>query len=480
MGGAWDGEKNSSAFGYGPNSLSPSRTNPMAHSINSGEVNVVTVNVFEWAQLSTEEQARVMRRSETNIDVLRDTVRPIIEAVRDRGDEALIEFCQQFDKVTLDKSAIRVTEAEFDAAEQRLDPEVTAAIKVAVQNVRSYHEAQMPESMWMKELDTGVVAGEKTTPITSVGLYVPRGKGSFPSVMIMLSIPAVIAGVERIQVVTPPTPDGLVDDASLVAARLCGVKDVFKVGGAQAIAALAYGTESVPRTHKVIGPGNQFVSAAKRLLYGTLDVGTPAGPSESIVFCDEHADPEVAVNSLLIEAEHGPDSAALLVTHSREVAERVKELIPGLVDTLPEPRRTFCQKGFSTFGGIVITNSLNASVDFINDYAPEHLQVLVEDSMGMLPRLKNAGEILFGEHCPISLGNYTLGVNAILPTGGFAHTFSCVSVFDFLKRSSFAFVNREGYDKLSGPTRTLAQFEGFPAHARVLDFLDARNARKES
>ncbi len=434
----------------------------------------MNINVYPWEQLSQEERSRLLRRSETDISSLSATVQPIIDDVQQRGDEALVEYARKFDGVTMTQDMLRVTEEEFQAAEARLDPKVTEAIEASVKNIRSYHEAQMPESMWMKEIAPGVLAGEKTTPITSVGLYVPRGKGSFPSVMMMLSIPAVLAEVEKIVVCTPPTPEGAVDDASLVAARKCGVREIRKTGGAQAIAALAFGTESIPRVHKVIGPGNQYVSAAKRMLYGRIDVGTPAGPSESIVLCDENADPDIAANDLLIEAEHGPDSAALLVTHSQELAEQVKERLGPLVETLPEPRKEFCTSVLSGYGGILITTSLDASVDFVNEYAPEHLQVLADNPLDLLPRLKNAGEILFGEFCPITVGNFSLGVNAILPTGGFANTFSCVSVFDFLKRSSFAYANKEGYAQLSGPARTLANFEGFPAHARALDAIDQK------
>jgi len=430
--------------------------------------------VYQLDELSEEDRSRLLRRSETDIDSLRDMVKPIIQDVARRGDAALLEYTRKFDGVAIDEAALRVTEDDFVAADEQLSPEVIAAIEASVENIRLFHEEQMPNEMWLKELAPGVLAGEKTTPISSVGLYVPRGKGSFPSVMMMLSIPAVIAGVEKIVVCTPPTPDGGVDAASLVAARRCGVEEIYKVGGAQAIAALAFGTESVPRVRKVIGPGNQYVSAAKRLLYGTIDVGTPAGPSESIVLCSENTDPDVAACDLLIEAEHGPDSAALLVTHCPALAEKVKQRLGGLVATLPEPRKGFCESVLSGFGGIVVTKSLEASIDFVNEYAPEHLQVLADNPLEMLPRIRNAGEILFGDYCPITLGNFSLGVNAILPTGGFAHTYSCVSVFDFLKRSSFAYASREGFSNISGAARILAEFEGFPAHARAIDYLQKR------
>jgi histidinol dehydrogenase len=269
-------------------------------------------------------------------------------------------------------------------------------------------------------------------------------------------------------VCTPPTPEGGVDDASLYTARLCGIRDVYKVGGSQAIAAMAFGTETVPRVNKVIGPGNIYVSAAKRLLYGKIDVGTPAGPSESIILCDELTNPKTAALDLLIEAEHGPDSTALLVTHSKQLAEKVKNILPSLIDELPEERQKFCKAVLSNYGGIMITPDLNASIAFVNDFAPEHMEVLVKDPLAALQKINNAGEILLGPYTPITLGNFSLGVNAILPTGGFAKTFSCVTVFDFLKRSSIGFVTAEGYEKLKDVARKFAQYEGFSAHANAV------------
>jgi histidinol dehydrogenase len=286
--------------------------------------------------------------------------------------------------------------------------------------------------------------------------------------MLMLCIPAVIAQVPKVIVCTPPTADGGVDDASLFTAEICGVKDVYKVGGAQAIAAMAYGTERIPKVHKVLGPGNSYVSAAKRLLYGAIDVGTPAGPSESIILCDETVDPRIAALDLLIEAEHGPDSTALLVTHSREVADQVQSLLPNLINDLPEERKNFCQAVMSGYGGIVLTASVEKSIQFVNDFAPEHLEVLVKEPMAILSDIVNAGEILLGPYTPITIGNFSLGVNAILPTGGFAKTFSCVTVYDFLKRSSIGYVTEAGYGRIKDVARKFAEYEGFSSHANAI------------
>ncbi|CAG0956505.1 histidinol dehydrogenase [Anaerolineae bacterium] len=426
------------------------------------------VNRYILSNMSEADVATLIRRSEIDIEDLRETVRPIIRDVKENGDKALLEYNKKFDKASMVASQIKVTEAEFEQARKSLSPSVKEVIENSARNIKKYHLAQMPEEMWFTTIDEGILAGEKITPITSVGLYVPRGKGAFPSVMLMLGIPAVIAKVPKIIVCTPPTPEGTVDDASLFAAETCGISEVYKVGGAQAIAAMAYGTETIPKVNKALGPGSSYVSAAKRQLYGDIDVGTPAGPSESIILCDENVDPEIAALDLLIEAEHGPDSCALLVTHSADVAARVEAILPGLINDLPEERQRFCTTVLSNHGGIVLTPSLDASLQFVNDFAPEHLEVLVHDPMSVLSKIHNAGEILLGPYTPITIGNFSLGVNAILPTGGFARTFSCVTVFDFLKRTSIGYLSREGYENIKDFSRKFAEYEGFASHANAI------------
>ncbi|HEY6409439.1 MAG TPA: histidinol dehydrogenase [Ktedonobacteraceae bacterium] len=421
--------------------------------------------------MSAEERTRILRRAQIEIDELVDRVRPILQSVRQRGDEALLEFTERFDRVQLTSDRLRVSRAEIEQAQQALDPLVREAIEHAIRNVRAFHERQMPHEQWFTEVAPGVMAGEKITPISSVGLYVPRGKGSFPSVMYMLATPASIAGVPRIVVCTPPGPGGEVDPATLVAADLCGVHEIYRVGGAQAVAALAYGTASIARVHKITGPGSGFVTAAKRLLYGTVDVGLPAGPSESITLADASADPELIARDLLIEAEHGPDSSSLLVTDSRPLTAAVLALLPAKMAALPEWRQAFCRTVFEEpkgTGGIVLAADMREAVAFVNEYAPEHLEVQVREPFALLPQLKNAGEILIGPYTPFCTGNYCVGTNAVLPTGGFAHTYSCTSVYDFLKRTGIAYLTREGYESLSETTRRLADFEGFPAHANAV------------
>lgn len=418
-----------------------------------------------WNDVSSEDRAKVMRRAEQDITDLIPTAQEVIDRVRKDGDAGVVHYARKFDAPNFTADMLKATSEDFANARAQLSADVIFAIQQAHANIKKFHEEQMPEAMWFTEIQPGIMAGEKVTPITSVALYVPRGKGAFPSVMLMLATPAVVAGVEKVIVVTPPTPDGKADAASLVAAEICGVEEVYVVGGMQAIAAVAYGTQSIPKVDKVIGPGSSYVSAAKRLLYGVIDVGLPAGPSESIILCDEHADPRLAALDLLVEAEHGAESAATLVTHSEKVAQEALRILPEYIAQLPEWRRKFVENVLANYGGIVLTNNLEESIQFVNDYAPEHLEVLVDEPFIALNKIRNAGEILLGHMTPIPTANYCLGLNAILPTGGFARSFSSVSVWDFLKRSGIGYLSKEGYGRLQGITATLADYEDFPAHA---------------
>jgi histidinol dehydrogenase len=426
------------------------------------------IQVRELVKLTPEERATLLRRAEQDIASLLPTAQAVIERVRREGDEALVDYTRQFDAAQFAVENLKATPQDFEKAFDEVGAEVVEAIRQAHANIRRFHEEQMPEPMWFMEVGPGIMAGEKITPVASAGLYVPRGKGSFPSVMLMLAVPARVAGVERIVVVTPPNPQGKADAASLVAAQIAGVSEVYAVGGMQAVAGLAYGTQTLPRVSKIVGPGSSYVSAAKRLLYGVVDVGLPAGPSEAIILCDEHADARFAALDLLVEAEHGPDSAALIVTHSVDLAMQINQLLPRYIAELPEWRRKFVETVLGGYGGVLLTGSLAESIAFVNEYAPEHLEILTDDPFSTLNRIKNAGEILLGPYTPIPISNYCLGLNAILPTGRFARSFSSVSVWDFLKRSGIGYLNREGFDKLGKTTITLADYEGFPAHALAI------------
>jgi len=426
------------------------------------------IQFWELSQLDPETLTKIMRRAEMDIRSLLPLAQEVIDSVYAQGDAAVVDYTRQFDAANFETKMLCASAEDFVAARRSVSSQVTEAIEQAHENIQRFHSEQIPEPMWFTEVQPGIMAGEKVTPIASVGLYVPRGKGAFPSVMLMLATPAKVAGVPHVVVVTPPTPEGKADAASLVAAEICGVDEVYVVGGMQAIAALAYGTETIPKVSKIVGPGSSYVSAAKRLLYGTVDVGLPAGPSESIILTDEHIDPRLAALDLLVEAEHGPESAAILVTHSREIAKGTLEVLPQYIAELPAWRQAFVKQVLSNYGGVLLTRSLEESIQFINDYAPEHLEVLTEEPFVILNKIRNAGEILLGPLTPIPIANYCLGLNAILPTGGFAKSFSSVSVWDFLKRSGVGYLSSEGYQRLQGITTTLADYEDFPAHALAI------------
>lgn len=433
----------------------------------------MTIAFYNWAETNQETRTKIMRRSQANIDEVVAAVTPIIADVKQRGDAALRHYAQKFEQAEI--SNIKATDEEFNAAQSALDEDLKAAIQHCANNVKTFHQEQMKraekDAHWMVEVAPGIYAGEQVNAIESVGLYVPRGKGAFPSALYMLAIPAVIAGVENIAVVTPPTPDGGVDAATLYTARLCGIENVYKCGGAQAIAALAYGTKTVPAVKKVLGPGSPYVAAAKRVLSDVMDPGMPAGPSEAIVLCDEHADAHNTCLDILNEAEHGEDSAVLLITHDAELARYVHENLQGVIDELPQPHKGICETVFDSekgYGGIVLTESLEESIKLANDYAAEHLHLKVKNAEEICKQIKHAGEVLIGENTPSTLGNYGIGVNHVLPTGGWAHTYSCTSVWDFLKRTSISKVDATGFENLKKPVLTLTDYENFPAHGDVL------------
>lgn len=422
------------------------------------------MNIYKLAELSEEKKNFIMKRAETDISEHMKLAKEVSDDIRDRGDKAVLEYTAKFDRVVLSQDRIKVRPEEIEAGYARLDIETREAIEYAAKNIRNFHEKQMPEEMWFTEVDKGLLVGEKTTPIVDVCLYVPRGKGSFPSVLLMLGVPAIVAGVEKIVVVTPPNEKGDVDDAILAAAKIIGIKDIYKVGGIQAVASVAFGTETIPKCHKIIGPGNSYATAAKRVLANYIDAGLPAGPSECIILADEKADPEKVALDWMIEAEHGPDSAALLVTNSAELVEKAAKIVERQLEKISPKRQEFVTTNFNTYGGAIITESLEESIDFVNDYAPEHMEVMTEKPFEILPKIKNAGEILLGDYTPVTLCNFVLGPNAILPTGQFAKTYSSVSVMDFLKRSSVGYASKEGFEMVRDYAYRFATVEGFDTH----------------
>ena len=429
---------------------------------------MMKINFWVWKNLKKEQKEKLISRSDTDITSVMQAVIPIIESVKRNKDRALIEFTKRFDKTDISKLPIKVAEQEYNDAEKNLDKNVKTAIEFSILNVSKFHKKQIPLNLYNLKILPGISAGERFLPIDSAGLYVPRGRGSFPSMLYMLAVPALVAGVSRVCIVTPPNSDGSVDPACLYAAKICGIKEVYRVGGAQAIAALAFGTESIKPVVKIVGPGSAYVAAAKRILYGKIDVGLPAGPSESIVLADEKTDPYRAALDLLIEAEHGSDSAAILVTDSNKLVENVKKHITSMIETIPEPRKKFLSDVFSGYGGIILAKDMNEAAEIVNLYAPEHLQIATKDPQKTLKLIRNAGEILLGQETPFSIANYTTGPNAVLPTGGMARTYSPVSVRDFMKSSSIIYADKNGLKSVMNHVIALADYEGFDAHAAAL------------
>ena len=422
------------------------------------------VRIRELADLNEADTAALLDRKVWDEPDVLDSCRDISRQVREGGDRALIELTRRFDGVDLERVPLRVEQDEIERAATSLEPGLQRALDYAIENIRRFHETQLPAEQRIVEVDPGVWCGERWTPIDSVCLYVPRGRGAFSSVACMLGVPARIAGVRRLTMCTPPGPEGKVDAATLYVARSLGIAEIYRIGGAQAVAAVAYGTETVPRCDKIVGPGNVWVSAARQLLSREIDPGPPAGPSESLIVSDGSADPDNVAWNLMIEAEHGENSCALLLTHARAEAERVAAAVEHNLERLTEQRRLYTAEVLGRRGGILLTDSLEASCRFADRFAAEHVALMVADPWTWLPRIRNAGEILIGEMPIMSLANYAMGINAILPTAGWARSTSGVSVLDFTKRTSLGWVTGQGYRRLSEIVSVLSRDEGFSAH----------------
>ncbi len=421
---------------------------------------------------SQDQIAALLSRTEDDLSPYMAQVASIIEQVRDGGDAAIVTLAEKFDNADMTGKQLLATKAEIDAAFDLVDPDLVDALDYAADNIRRFHEQQKPERDWSVEIRPGIDVGERVFPIQEVALYSPRGKGSFPSVTLMTAIPAIVAGVPEPIILTPPGEDGNIDPATLVAARLAGVEMVAKVGGAQAVAAAAFGTKSIPKCQKIEGPGSPWFVAAKRLLSDKIDSRLPAGPSEVIVLADETANPELAALDILIETEHGPDSSGFLVTWSEQLAEQVLVSLPTYLRQMSPLRRDYALTVLSgTNGGIVLTKTAETAYQFINDYAPEHCQILSKQPDQHLPYITTASEILLGEYTAGSLANYMMGPNCVLPTGGAARVHSPLGVRDFMRTVSVGRVSAQGFAEMAPKTEIFARYEGFDAHANAVSSL---------
>lgn len=407
----------------------------------------------------------LLKRDPNNYQEYEAAVRQIVDDVRERGDEAVSAYTEKFDGVRITPETIRVTEAEIEEAYGLVDKELVGVMERSAKNIREYHEKQRQYS-WFDSRPDGTLLGQKVTPLESAGVYVPGGKAAYPSSVLMNILPAKVAGVPRIVMVTPPEKNGKVHPVTLVAAHLAGATEVYKVGGAQAIAALAFGTGSIPRVHKITGPGNIFVALAKKAVYGHVSIDSIAGPSEIMVIADETANPRFVAADLLSQAEHDELASAILVTTSRELAEQVSAEAEQFVERLS--RKEILRKSLDNYGYILVVDTLEDAIETANEIASEHLEIVTKNPFEVMMRVKNAGAIFIGEYSSEPLGDYFAGPNHVLPTNGTAKFFSPLGVDDFIKKSSIIYYSKEALEPIHKDIIAFAESERLTAHANSI------------
>ncbi len=407
----------------------------------------------------------LLKRSPNNYGDYAATVQAIVDDVRDNGNKALFSYTKKFDKADIDESNILVTKEEIDYAYTQVDPALLDVIRKAKENIRVYHEKQKQYS-WFDTDESGILLGQKVSALESVGVYVPGGKAVYPSSVLMNIMPAKVAGVKNIYMTTPCDSEGKVYPTTLVAANEAGATKIFKAGGAQAIAALAYGTESIPKVDKIVGPGNIFVALAKRAVYGHVSIDSIAGPSEVMVLADETANPRYVAADLLSQAEHDEMASAILVTTSRKLADEVSVWVDKFIDSLS--RKEIMRKSIDTYGYILLADNLKDAIDAVNDIASEHLEIVTANPFEVMTKIKNAGAIFIGEYSSEPLGDYFAGPNHVLPTNGTAKFFSPLSVDDFIKKSSIIYYSKEALEAVHEDIETFAKSEKLTAHANSI------------
>lgn len=407
----------------------------------------------------------LLKRSPSNFGSYADTVEKIVNDVRDRGDEALFGYTKQFDKADINAGNVLVTKEEIEYAYTQVDEKLIEVIRKAKENIRTYHEKQRQYS-WFDSDPKGIMLGQKVTALESVGVYVPGGKAVYPSSVLMNIMPAKVAGVKNIIMTTPCNSEGEVYATTLVAANEAGATAIYKAGGAQAIAALAYGTESIPKVDKIVGPGNIFVALAKRAVYGHVSIDSIAGPSEILVIADETANPRYVAADLLSQAEHDEMASAILITTSKELAEKVSAQVDEFIKVLS--RKKIIRKSIDTYGYILLADNMADAVEAANAIASEHLEIVTANPFDVMTRIKNAGAIFIGEYSSEPLGDYFAGPNHVLPTNGTAKFFSPLSVDDFIKKSSIIYYSREALEEVHEDIESFAKSEQLTAHANSI------------
>lgn len=415
------------------------------------------ISIMKYGEV---ENSELFSRENLSANV-EETVAEIIENVKTNGDKALFEYCEKFDGVTL--SSLVVTEEEIDKAFETVEPEFIAVLEEAAENIRKFHSAQVRNSFIINNKN-GVVMGQKIIPLDRVGLYVPGGTAAYPSTVLMDSIPAKIAGCPELFMVTPPSKDGSVRPEILAAAKIAGVDKIYKIGGAQAVAALAYGTETVKKVDKIVGPGNAFVAEAKKQVFGRVAIDMIAGPSEILIVADGSCNPKFVAADMLSQAEHDKNATAVLVTDDGDFAKKVSEQLELQIPALP--RAEIARASIDNNGKIIVAENLLSAIDIANEIAPEHLELCVDNPFDYLDRIRHAGSIFMGKNCPEALGDYFAGPNHTLPTSGTAKFSSPLSVDDFVKKSQYTYFTADALEKVAGKVALFAEKEGLSAHAR--------------
>lgn len=407
----------------------------------------------------------LLKRSPNNYGSYEATVADIVNDVRTRGDEALCDYTERFDHCLLTKETMRVTRDEMEEAYAQVDDEFIRVMKTSAANIRAYHEKQLRTS-WFDAKPDGTILGQRILPLATAGIYVPGGKAAYPSSLLMNAVTARVAGVECILICTPPGKDGKVVPATLVAADICGIDEIYKCGGAQAIAAMAFGTDTIPKVEKITGPGNIFVALAKKAVFGYVSIDSIAGPSEILVLADESANPRYIAADLLSQAEHDEMASAILITTDRTLAEAVSAEVDAFTQTLS--RKEIIQKSLDDYGYILVADNMGDAIDAVNEIASEHLEILTRNPFEVMTKVRNAGAIFLGEYSSEPLGDYYAGPNHVLPTNGTAKFFSPLNVDDFMKKTSIISYSREALARAHKDIELFAEKEGLTAHANSI------------
>ena len=418
----------------------------------------------------------LLKRSPNNYGKFEAAVADILANVKEKGDEALFSYTKEFDKVEVTPETIRVTEEEIEEAYKAVDASLLEVIRKALVNIRSYHEKQRQNS-WFTSTENGTMLGQKVTPLNRVGVYVPGGKAVYPSSVLMNIVPAKVAGVPHIVMTTPPGKDGKVNPSTLVAAKEAGADEIYKVGGAQAVGALAYGTASIPKVDKIVGPGNIFVALAKKAVYGHVSIDSIAGPSEILVLADETANAHYVAADLLSQAEHDEMASAILITTSTELAQNVEKEIEGYLKVLS--RKEIIEKSLENFGYILIAEDMNEAIEAANEIASEHMEIVTKNAFEVMMKVRNAGAIFIGEYSSEPLGDYFAGPNHVLPTNGTAKFFSALSVDDFIKKSSIVYYSKSALQEIHKDIIQFASSEQLTAHANSIAVRFEEEDKKE-